>query len=377
MAGPLAGMRVLEFAGAGPVPFAGMMLADQGAAVIRIDRPSGLPIEPRFDVLGRSKRSIVIDLKQPAGIEIVRRLAKTADAVLEGFRPGVMERLGLGPQPMLDEYPRLVFARMSGYGQVGPYVDVPGHDINYLALAGVLHGLGPEGHKPHPPMNMVADFGGGVMLAFGVACAWLQAQRTGRGQVVDGALVDAAALMMGATWGLIARGDWSPERGANLLDGGAHFYNVYETKDAQFVSVGSAEPHFYRELLRRVGADAPAFDRQMEREAWPELRARFAEIFKTRTLAEWCAELEATQTCFAPVLPPDRAAQHPHNRARNTFLTIDGTLQPAPTPRFPAGPPPRPTSAPDFGEHTETILKDLGYAGNEIAQLVETGVVAR
>ena len=334
MAGPLAGLRIIELAGIGPGPFAAMMLADHGAEVIRIDRP-GARIDPR-DPLLRSRRLIGVDLKSPEGKAKVRDLVKSADGLIEGFRPGVTERLGLGPETLLADNPRLVYGRMTGWGQFGPYAQAAGHDINYIALAGALHTYGRAGEKPTPPINMVGDFGGGgMMLAFGMVSALLHAQKTGQGQVIDAAMTDGAATLMSMIWGFRANGIWSDDRGTNLLDTGAHMYDTYETLDAKWISIGSLEPQFYAELRRLAGlADDPDFDAQMDRSQWGPLKAKLTALFATKTRDEWCACMEMTDVCFAPVLSMAEAPLHPHNAARGTFIEVGGVTQPAPAPRY-------------------------------------------
>ena len=334
MAGPLAGLRIIELAGIGPGPFAAMMLADHGAEVIRIDRP-GARIDPR-DPLLRSRRLIGLDLKSDEGKARVRELVKTADGLIEGFRPGVTERLGLGPDVLLGDNPRLVYGRMTGWGQYGPYAQAAGHDINYIALAGALHAYGRAGEKPTPPINMVGDFGGGgMMLAFGMVSALLHAKTTGQGQVIDAAMTDGAATLMSMIWGFKANGMWSDDRGTNLLDTAAHFYDTYATSDGKWISIGSIEPQFYAELRRLAGlADDKAFDAQMDRSQWALLKDKLTALFLSKTRDEWCALMEMTDVCFAPVLSMAEAPSHPHNMARGTFVEVDGVVQPAPAPRY-------------------------------------------
>ena len=334
MAGPLSGLRIIELAGIGPGPFAAMMLADHGAEVIRIDRP-GARIDAK-DPLLRSRRLIGVDLKSPEGKAKVRALVKTADGLIEGFRPGVTERLGLGPDVLLGDNPRLVYGRMTGWGQFGPYAQAAGHDINYIALAGALHAYGRAGEKPTPPINMVGDFGGGgMMLAFGMVSALLHAQKTGQGQVIDAAMTDGAATLMSMIWGFRANGMWSGERGTNLLDTGAHMYDTYETSDGKWISIGSLEPQFYAELRRLAGLSEDAdFDAQMDRSQWGPLKAKLTTLFATKTRDEWCALMEMTDVCFAPVLSMAEAPAHPHNAARGTFIEVGGVMQPAPAPRY-------------------------------------------
>jgi alpha-methylacyl-CoA racemase len=337
--GPLAGIRVLELAGVGPAPFCAMLLSDMGADIVRIDRPNaidlGVPIDPRFDLLRRGRRSVVLDLKSAAGLQTAKRLVAKADILIEGFRPGVMERLGLGPDTCLALNRRLVYGRITGWGQDGPLANAVGHDIDYIALAGVLGAIGPRDGAPVPPLNLVGDYGGGALyLAFGVVCALLEARTSGDGQVVDAAMVDCAASLNTGTYGQLANGTWTDARGSNALDGGAPWYSAYETADREYVCVGAIEPRFYADLLRRLGLDAEDLPAQHDRAGWPRLRERFAVVFRTRTRAEWQAALEGTDACFAPVLSLAEAAAHPHNAARGTFVHIDGVLQPGPAPRF-------------------------------------------
>ena len=377
MAGPLAGYRIIELAGIGPGPFAGMMLSDMGAEVLRVDRAQSVrdagPV-PAGDVLGRNRRSVGVDLKNPAGRETVLRLVEKADALIEGFRPGVTERLGLGPDDCLARNPKLVYGRMTGWGQTGPYAPTAGHDINYIALSGTLEMIGRSGQAPVPPLNLVGDFGGGGMfLAFGVVCAILEASRSGQGQVVDAAMVDGAAVLAAMMHGFIGSGIWG-ERGTNLLDTGAWFYDVYETADGRYISLGSIEPQFLAEMLRITGlADdvdgkGPLPD-QNDRSQWPAMKERMAAVVRTRTRDEWCALLEGSDACFAPVLSPTEAAAHPHNAERGTFTEVEGVLQPAPAPRFSrtmpeiSGPPAR------AGQHTDSSLGEWGFSEAEIADL--------
>lgn len=348
MAGALEGLTVLEFAGLGPAPFACMMLADHEARVIRIDRPArGERIGDRGerDILNRNRERLELDLKDPAAIAHIRSLVKEADAIVEGFRPGVMERLGLGPDVLLADNPKLIYGRMTGWGQEGPMAPLAGHDINYIALSGALHSFGQAGGKPQFPVNLVGDFGGGGMvLAFGVMAAVFSAQRTGKGQVVDCAMVDGAAILSAMTYTFLGNGMWKDERGVNLLDGGAHFYDTYETRDGKHVSIGSIEPQFYALLLEKTGlSQDPEFSVQMDARKWPHLKDRLTALFLTRTRDQWCAIMDGTDICFAPVLSLREAPQHPHNVARGTFVEEDGFLMPGPAPRFLGTPAPRPT----------------------------------
>jgi alpha-methylacyl-CoA racemase len=334
MPGPLQDLRVVEMAGLGPAPFCGMLLADMGAEVVRIERVGTRP--DKTDILTRGRSILQLDLRSPDGAAQALEAIARADVLIEGFRPGVMERLGLGPAECHARNPRLVYGRMTGWGQHGPLAQAAGHDINYIAISGALHAIGRYGEAPVPPLNYVGDFGGGAMLlAFGVLAALHEARRSGRGQVVDAAMTDGAALLSAMMYGFKAAGQWSNERGVNLLDGGAHFYDTYACADGKFLSVGAIEPQFYALLRERCGiAGDPAFDAQMDKSRWPLLRLRLADLFRTRTRDEWCALLEGTDACVAPVLDWDEAPAHRHNVARGTFMTVDGVVQPAPAPRF-------------------------------------------
>jgi len=377
--GPLKGYRIIEIAGIGPGPFACMMLADLGADIIRLERPTG----PRgvdavpANVTNRSRRSVGIDLKNPDAVELVLRLCEGADALVEGFRPGVAERLGIGPDECLARNPRLVYGRMTGWGQDGPYASMAGHDINYISLGGALAHFGRPGEKPVPPINMVGDFGGGgMLLAFGVVCALLEAKGSGQGQVVDASMVDGTATLMAMIHGLSAMGLWKEEKGTNLIDGGAHFYDAYETADGKYISIGSIEPQFYAELLRLTGLEGEDLPHQMDREQWPALKERVTGIFKQRTRDEWCELMEGTDVCFAPVLTLEEAPSHPHNIARGTFVEVAGVVQPAPSPRFSRTPGEisRPPSAP--AADTDEALADWGLSDAEVAKLRSAGAVA-
>lgn len=379
--GPLEGIRIIEIAGIGPGPFCGMMLADNGAEVLRIDRAAGegggLAFPPQTEILNRGRRSVAVDLKHPNGIATVLRLIEHADGLIEGFRPGVMERLGLGPEICLERSPRLVYGRMTGWGQEGPLARAAGHDINYIALSGALHAIGRTGDAPVPPLNLVGDFGGGgMLLAFGMVAALLSAARTGRGQVVDAAMVDGAAALMAMTYGLKAAGFWPAERGGNLLDTGAHFYEVYETKDGKFVALGSIEPQFYAELLKKTGLDSdPDFAAQMNPAAWPALKEKLAEVLRSKTRSEWCDLMEGSDVCFAPVLSMDEAPEHPHNQARGSFFESDGIVQPAPAPRYSETATGTPSSPQAPGADTDAALADWGFAADEIAALRNAGAI--
>ncbi|MEA3216086.1 MAG: alpha-methylacyl-CoA racemase [Acidimicrobiia bacterium] len=379
MSGPLTGYTIVELQGIGPGPFCGMLLSDMGADVIRIDRSAnvrdGEPNQPSSDLLARGRKSIAVDLKSPEGVETVLRIIEQADGLIEGFRPGVMERLGLGPDICLERNPRLVYGRMTGWGQEGPYSQAAGHDINYIALAGCLAHIGRPGQAPVPPLNLGGDFGGGgMLLVVGVLCGLLETQRSGRGQVVDAAMVDGAAMLMTGFHAAMAAGALR-ERGTNRLDGGAHFYDVYECADGEYISIGSIEPQFYSELRRLAGLDSAEWDPQGNRKVWPELKEKIAKVFLSKTRDEWCEIMDGTDVCFAPVLTIPEAYEHPHNVARQTFVEVGGFRQPAPAPRFSrtvpeiAGPPTRP------GEHTDEVLGRFGFGPADIKQLRDSGAV--
>lgn len=370
--GPLAGLRVVEFAGIGPGPMAAMLLADMGATVVRLDRvgPTDLGIEQptRFELLSRGRRSIAIDLKRPAGIELALRMLERADASIEGFRPGTMERLGLGPDVALARNTRLVYGRMTGWGQEGPLAQGAGHDLNYIALTGVLDAIGPAGGAPIPPLNLIGDFGGGALyLAFGMVCALLEARQSQRGQVVDAAMTDGSASLMSMFFGMHGAGLHKLERGTNILDGGSAVYSVYPCSDGLYVSVAAIEAKFRVELFRLLGIE-PGED-------GPDLRARIAAAFKTKTRDEWCARMEGTDACFAPVLTMSEAPEHPHNKLRQTFIEIDDVVQPAPAPRFGRTKPsmPRPPEAP--GASTREALLEWGFSAAEIDGLAEAKAI--
>lgn len=335
MSGPLAGLKVVEMVGLGPAPFCGMLLADMGADVVRIDRPQKPVAGTSADVLARGRPTLAVNLKQPPAVAAVLTLIDSADVLIEGYRPGVMERLGLGPETCLARQPRLIYGRMTGWGQHGPLAGAAGHDINYIALSGALHAIGAADGPPAVPLNYVGDFGGGgMLLAFGVLAALFEARHSGQGQVVDAAMTDGAALLSAMMYGLHGQGGWSNRRGENMLDGGAHFYNTYACADGRWLSVGAIEPQFYARLLALAEIGEPRFARQMDVAQWPELKQLLAAVFARRTRAQWCELLEGTDACVAPVLDWDEAPQHPHNRARKTFVDIDGTIQPAAAPRF-------------------------------------------
>jgi alpha-methylacyl-CoA racemase len=380
MGGPLAGVRVVELAGIGPGPFAAMMLADMGADVVRVDRAADVRPErfgtPHPDLLNRGRRSIGVDLKTPGGRQVVLDLVATADVLLEGFRPGVTERLGLGPDHCLAVNPKLVYGRMTGWGQDGPNARDAGHDIGYIALTGALHGIGRPGERPVPPMNLLGDFGGGgMMLAFGVVAALFDVRGGGAGQVVDAAIVDGVALLSTAIHGLRRMGMWGDERGVNLLDGGAPFYDTYECADGRYIAVGALEPQFYEELVRRTGFKHAEGDRFDPRQ-WPADRAAWAELFRSRTRDEWTELLEHSDACVAPVLDWNEAPHHPHMAAREVFVERDGALQPAPAPRFSRTPGAIRRPPPQPGEHTDEVLGELGLDGDRVRALRADGAVA-
>ena len=385
--GPLTGLRVIELAGIGPGPFCGMMLSDMGAEVIRVDRPgprTGSRTGPRTgparrsrprDVLTRNRRSIVIDLKTPDGVDIVLKLCESADALFEGFRPGVTERLGLGPEECMARNERLVYGRMTGWGQDGPLAPAAGHDINYIGLTGALHAIGEKEGKPVPPLNLIGDFGGGgMLLAFGLVCGILEASRSGKGQVIDAAMVDGAAALM-ATFFSMGK-HFSDQRGTNLLDGGAHFYNTYETKDGKHVCVGAIEPQFYALLVEKSNVDPHRFKKQMDAHGWDGLKEDLTAVFKTKTRDEWCEIMEGTDVCFAPVLSIFEAPEHPHNRQRATFVDIDGTVQPAPAPRFSRTGAEISHGARMPGEDSLAVLRDAGFSDDEVEALQKKHVVS-
>ncbi len=373
--GPLAGFRIIELAGIGPGPFCGMMLSDMGADVIRVDRIAGEPRRPR-DVLARNRRSIAIDLKKPEGVELVLRLCEQCNALFEGFRPGVTERMGLGPEDCMARNPKLVYGRMTGWGQEGPLAQAAGHDINYIGLAGALHAIGRKGERPVPPLNLIGDFGGGgMLLAYGLVCGLLEAERSGKGQVVDAAMVDGTAALMAMFFSMGAGGGFNDERGTNMLDSGAHFYDTYETKDGKFVCVGSIEPQFYALLVEKGGLDSDRFGDQMDRSRWPEYKQELEQVFRAKTRDEWCEIMEGSDVCFAPVLSIFEAPQHPHNQYRSTFVEIDGVVQPAPAPRFSRTPAQVRGSAKSPGADTTEILSELGCSEDEIARLAESGAI--
>ncbi|HSV83164.1 MAG TPA: CaiB/BaiF CoA-transferase family protein [Ramlibacter sp.] len=379
--GPLTGLKVVEIAGIGPAPFCAMLLSDLGAEVLRIDRvepaEKGVAIDPRLDLFNRGRRSIAVNLKSPEGVSAVLRLAGQADALIEGFRPGVMERLGLGPDACLARNPRLVYGRMTGYGQYGPLSQAAGHDINYIGVAGVLHCIGRRGGIPVPPHNFIGDLGGGALyLAFGLMAAIYEVRRSGKGQVVDAAMTDGAASLNTFSYALLASGDWSDTLGGNLLDSGRPWYDVYPTLDNKYVAIGSIEPRFYKELMSKLGLDLEALPRQHDPHGWDRMREVLTRTFRTKTRDEWCRLLDGTDVCFSPVLSPAEAVNHPHNVARQTFTEVAGVIQPAPAPRFSRtpgciqAPPAKP------GEHTSSALADWSFSESEIAALQASGAIA-
>ncbi len=379
--GPLSGVRIVELAGLGPAPFCAMMLADHGAEVIRVDRVSegfGLAGDPARDVLSRSRKGIRVNLKCAPGAALLRRLCQSADGLIEGFRPGVMERLGLGPEVLLADNPKLVYGRVTGWGQDGPYAQMAGHDINFIALSGALHACGVAGGKPVPPLNLVGDFGGGgMLLAFGMVAALLHARSSGKGQIIDCAITEGSAVLMSMMYSLRAAGRWADQRGVNMLDSGAHYYNTYETSDGKYVAVGAVEPQFYTQLLRLVGLpEDERFQAQNDSSRWALLRDELVRVFKSKTREQWCAILEGTDACFAPVLSMSEAPAHPHNIARGAFVAIDGIVQPAPAPRYSQTPLATPTVVGSGDAVTEEILGALGYSSPQIGELKAGGVVA-
>lgn len=378
--GPLKGLTIIEISGIGPGPFAGMSLADMGANVIRVERPGGTDFsnaqEPRLDFLNRGKRCICVNLKQREGVATVLQLLEKADGLLEGNRPGVMERLGLGPDICLEKNPALVYGRMTGWGQEGPMAQAAGHDLNYVALAGALHPIGRAGEKPAIPLNLVGDFGGGgLMLAYGMVCALLEAKTSGKGQVVDAAMIDGAATLMASTFAASQVGFWREERGTNLLDGGAHFYEVYETSDGKYISLGAIEPQFYAALLETLGEDATYFQNQWDMDNWPAMQEQMSEIIKGKTRDQWDAVFAGVDVCYAPVLAMSEVRHHPHHQARGTFIDDGEYWQPAPAPRFSRtkaelrGPSAR------LGQHTEDILREFGFSDQEVAEKLASKAV--
>lgn len=373
--GPLKGLRIIEIEGLGPAPFCGMMLADMGAEVISVSRKSDIT-DRSAQISERGKRSIAINLKSPEGVAAILKLCEGADALIEGFRPGVAERLGIGPDDCMARNPKLVYGRMTGWGQTGPLAHVAGHDMNYISLSGAQHAIGRAGEKPVPPLNLVGDFGGGGMfLAFGLMCAIHEAGHSGKGQVVDVSMVEGSAALMHMMYSFKAMGAWEDQRGVNMLDTGAHYYDTYETRDGKFVSIGSIEPQFYALLIELAGLDKDEFAPQNDRSQWPALKEKLAAVMKTKTRDEWCAIMEGTDVCFAPILSMTEAPNHPHNKARNSFLEIDGVVQPAPAPKFSRTEPEVRGSASAAGSDTDAVLASVGYSEADITRLREAGVL--
>jgi len=369
--GPLNGVKIIEVGGIGPGPFCGMMLSDMGAEIVRVERKGGLSLsDPKYDLLTRNRKSISINLRTPEGVQTLLRMLEQVDALQEGFRPGVMEKLGLGPDVCLKVNPRLVYGRMTGWGQEGPLARAAGHDINYIALSGALHTIGRKGQKPVPPLNLVGDFGGGgMLLAFGMICALYEARNSGRGQVVDAAMTDGSAALMTMIYGLKAAGLWTDKPGTNLLDTGAHFYDTYETADNKFIAIGAIEPQFYELLLKLGEIEDPDFQNQLDFAQWPQLKEKISQVFKTKTREAWCEIMEGSDVCFAPVLSLSEAPEHPHNQQRKTFVENDGVLQPAPAPRFSRTEPEIKSPPPIPGQDTETVLAEFGFTTQEIESL--------
>ncbi|MBM3591236.1 MAG: CoA transferase [Alphaproteobacteria bacterium] len=368
--GALKGITVLELAGIGPGPFCAMLLADMGARVIRIDRPEG-PAGTRDDVVLRGRRSLALDLKRPAAVAAMKRMAAQADVLIEGFRPGVMERLSLGPDPLLEVNPRLIYGRMTGWGQDGPFAKLAGHDINYIALTGALHAMGEPDRPPSPPLNLVGDYGGGgMLLALGILAALLERAGSGRGQVVDAAMVDGAALLMAPIYGMMALGRWKPDRGANLLDGAASFYGSYACACGGYVAVGPIEPAFFAEMLQRMGLDAAEFANRMDPAFWPAHKTKLAEAFRSRTRDDWAAIFADSDGCVAPILSMAEVRAHPHIAARETFVEAHGAVQPAPAPRLSRTPSAIGAAAPLRGEHGAEILTEFGFSAAEVTDLL-------
>src|SRR5579863_1334922 len=379
--GPLSGYRVIELAGIGPAPMCAMLLSDMGAEVLRIDRTAdaglGISMETKYSLLNRGRRSVAFDLKRREATDAVLRLVEHADALIEGFRPGVMERLGLGPDVCLARNPRLVYGRMTGWGQDGPMALAAGHDINYIALAGALYAIGRKGEAPVPPLNLIGDFGGGALyLALGVVAGLLEAHKSGKGQVIDAAMVDGAASLMTAIYGMHGSGFWSDQRGENVLDTGAHYYEVYETSDGKHVAIGSIETKFYQELLELSGLKGEELAPQNDRKAWPKMKERLKALFRTKTRDEWCRIMEGSDVCFAPVLSMAEAPYHPHNQHRGTFVERDGVVQPAPAPRFSRTPSAIQRPPARTGEHTQEALRDWGFSPSDLEKLRTSGAIS-
>ena len=375
--GPLKGLKIIEMAGIGPGPFCGMVLADLGAKIIRVDRASAIGTGSKQDASNRGKKSIAVDLKSEEGVEVVLKLVETADAIFEGFRPGVMERLGLGPDVCSKRNERIVFGRMTGWGQEGPLANAAGHDINYISLTGALAAIGRPGSPPVPPLNLIGDFGGGgMLLALGLVAALLESKESKKGQVVDAAMTDGSALLMTMIYTMQSSGVWKTSMGSNLLDGGSHFYDTYECKDGKFISLGSIEPQFYALLCQIAELDESIFGNQMSRDSWPEQKEAIKKIILDKTRDEWCELMEGTDVCFAPVLDMSEAPKHPHNIERKTFIDLEGVTQPAPAPRFSRTEPEVVSSPSVVGEHTDEVLTSIGLSDEDINTLKTSGAVA-
>ena len=375
--GPLKGLKIIEMAGIGPGPFCGMVLADLGAKIIRVDRASAIGTGSKQDASNRGKKSIAVDLKSEEGVEVVLKLVETADAIFEGFRPGVMERLGLGPDVCSKRNERIVFGRMTGWGQEGPLANAAGHDINYISLTGALAAIGRPGSPPVPPLNLIGDFGGGgMLLALGLVAALLESKESKKGQVVDAAMTDGSALLMTMIYTMQSSGVWKTSMGSNLLDGGSHFYDTYECKDGKFISLGSIEPQFYALLCQIAELDESIFGNQMSRDSWPEQKEAIKKIILDKTRDEWCELMEGTDVCFAPVLDMSEAPKHPHNVERKTFIDLEGVTQPAPAPRFSRTEPEVVSSPSVVGEHTDEVLSSIGFSDEDINTLKTSGAVA-
>ena len=375
--GPLKGLKIIEMAGIGPGPFCGMVLADLGAEIIRVDRASAIGTGSKQEPSNRGKKSIAVDLKAKEGVEVVLKLVETADAIFEGYRPGVMERLGIGPEVCLERNDRIVFGRMTGWGQEGPLSNAAGHDINYISLSGALAAIGRPGSPPVPPLNLIGDFGGGgMLLALGLVAALLESKESKKGQVVDAAMTDGSALLMTMIYSMQSSGMWKTTMGSNLLDGGSHFYDTYECKDRKFISIGSIEPQFYALLCQIAELDEKVFSKQMSRDLWPEQKEEIKKIFVKKTRDEWCELMEGTDVCFAPVLDMSEAPEHPHNKERKTFIDLEGVTQPAPAPRFSRTEPEVVSSPSIVGEHTNEVLSSIGLSEEDISTLKTSGAVA-
>jgi alpha-methylacyl-CoA racemase len=375
--GPLKGLKIIEMAGIGPGPFCGMVLADLGVEIIRVDRASAIGTGSKQDAANRGKKSIAVDLKSEEGVEVVLKLVETADAIFEGFRPGVMERLGLGPDVCSERNERIVFGRMTGWGQEGPLANAAGHDINYISLTGALAAIGRPGSPPVPPLNLIGDFGGGgMLLALGLLAALLESKESKKGQVVDAAMTDGSALLMTMIYSMYSSGMWKTSMGSNLLDGGSHFYDTYECKDGKFISLGSIEPQFYALLCQIAELDESIFGKQMSRDSWPEQKEAIKKIILDKTRDEWCELMEGTDVCFAPVLDMSEAPKHPHNVERKTFIDLEGVTQPAPAPRFSRTEPEVVSSPSVVGEHTDEVLTSIGFSDEDINALKTSGAVA-